>query len=264
MAHIKSRTTDAESAFIASIFADAQTAVREFVGGATIDAAAASAFGVAGSAVVAAVRAFDRYGWPRLLLVDEDVLHGARAAYDRETDTIYVSRQFAAASQAAPSALMAVLIEALGHAIDARVNTVDAQGDEGALFASLVLGEHLTSADVSALRAEHDTGTITVGGRQVAVECAAPVVGAITLDGSLADWTTAAQIDKTLSVSGYDIYATATGGSFVFALKAPVAIGATTTVWLNTDQNAGTGYKIWGFAGGAEYNINFEDRKSVV
>ncbi len=92
----------------------------------------------------------------------------------------------------------------------------------------------------------------------VSAPAPAPVVGSITLDGNLSDWTAADQIDKTLSPSGYDIYAKTSGGSYVFALKAPVAIGAGTTAWLNTDQNATTGYKIWGTAGGAEYNINFD------
>ena len=44
--------------------------------------------------------------------------------------------------------------------------------------------------------------------------------------------------------------------SFYFDLNAPVAIGANTTIWLNTDLNAATGYQIFGFAGGAEYNVN--------
>ena len=256
MVHFKSTAGDDKSGLASSLFAEAQAAVRDFAGGAQADAAAAAAFGVSGSAVAAAVRAFDRYGWPRLVLVDDDVLHGARAAYDRASDTIYLSRQFLATT--GTDAVRAVLIEEIGHAIDARVNAADSPGDEGAVFASFVLGQDPDANALTALRAENDSGTITVDGKSLSVEFAAPVVGSITLDGSLADWTTAAQIDKTLSLSGYDIYATATGGSFVFALKAPVAIGANTTAWLNTDQNAGTGYKIWGFAGGAEYNINFD------
>jgi serralysin len=85
------------------------------------------------------------------------------------------------------------------------------------------------------------------------------VVGSVTLDGSLADWSPAAQIDQTLSFAGYDIYAQATGGSLVFALSAPVPVGANTTAWLNTDQNAATGFQIFGFTGGAEFNINFDE-----
>jgi serralysin len=85
------------------------------------------------------------------------------------------------------------------------------------------------------------------------------VVGTVTIDGSLAEWTAADHIDQTLSVGGYDIYARATGGSYVFAIDAPVEIGVNTTAWLNTDQNASTGFQIFGFAGGAEFNINFDN-----
>src|SRR3546814_4416328 len=53
------------------------------------------------------------------------------------------------------------------------------------------------------------------------------------------------------------VYATLDNDAFVFALTAPVAIGADTTVWLNTDGKTSTGYQIFGFAGGAEYNVNF-------
>jgi hypothetical protein len=88
----------------------------------------------------------------------------------------------------------------------------------------------------------------------------APVVGAVTLDGALNEWTASDQLDSALTLEGYDLYAKATGGSYVFALKAPVVIGASTTAWLNTDQNADTGFRIWGFAGGAEYNISFDAR----
>ena len=192
------------------------------------------------------IGSFDRRDGPALVLLDEDDLHGARGAYDQASDTIYLSRDFVADSHGAPAAVTAVLVEEIGHAIDARVHSVDAPGDEGAIFADFVLGHPPSAAELAALKAENDHGTISVHGKTVAVEFAAPVVGSITLDGSLADWSAADQIDKTLSVSGYDIYAKSTGGSFVFALKAPVAIGANTTAWLNTDQNAATGYKIWG------------------
>jgi hypothetical protein len=60
--------------------------------------------------------------------------------------------------------------------------------------------------------------------------------GSVTIDGSLADWSPADQIDRTLSLAGYDIYAKWTGDSVAFALSAPVAVGGQTTVWLNTDQ----------------------------
>jgi Ca2+-binding RTX toxin-like protein len=81
---------------------------------------------------------------------------------------------------------------------------------------------------------------------------AAPVI----LDGNLNDWTSADRIDRGLG-EGYAIHARADGADFVFAMTSPSAIGANTTAWLNTDRNAATGYQVFGFAGGAEYNVNF-------
>ncbi|RZM10026.1 MAG: cadherin, partial [Sphingomonas sp.] len=78
----------------------------------------------------------------------------------------------------------------------------------------------------------------------------------ITVDGNLNDWTAADRIDRGLG-NGYAIYARSDGADFAFAMTAPMAIGANTTMWLNTDRNAATGYQVFGFAGGAEYNVNF-------
>ena len=256
MVHKTTGARSAEQILSSGLFEAAQAAVRGFGVSAGIDAAAATAFGVSGTTVAAAIADLDESGWPRLVLVDDDVLNGARAAYDASRDTIYLSRTFLL--QATPAAVTAVLIEEIGHAVDPRVNATDAPGDEGAIFAQLVLGNTVGGDELAELKAENDHGTVAVGGTTNAVEFAGEVLGSITLNGNLSDWTAADQIDGTLSMSGYDIYAKFAGGSYVFALQAPVAIGATTTVWLNTDRNLGTGYQIWGFAGGAEYNINFD------
>src|SRR5688572_29842514 len=182
-------STGGESAYAISLFNEAQAAVRDFINGSQIDLAAAAAFGpgVSGTEVAAALRALDRKGWPKLVLVDDDTLHGARGAYDQGSDTIYLSRDFVAASQSA--AVVAVLIEEIGHAIDARVNRTDAAGDEGAIFADYVLGHAPTPGELAALKAENDHATIQIGTKTVAVEVAAPVVGSVTLVGSLADWS---------------------------------------------------------------------------
>src|SRR3546814_12043181 len=78
----------------------------------------------------------------------------------------------------------------------------------------------------------------------------------VTIAGSLDDWFATDRIDDN-SAPGYQVYATLDNDAFVFALTAPVAIGADTTVWLNTDGKTSTGYQIFGFAGGAESNVNF-------
>ncbi|MET4897873.1 cadherin domain-containing protein [Sphingomonadaceae bacterium jetA1] len=78
----------------------------------------------------------------------------------------------------------------------------------------------------------------------------------IILDGDLSDWRATDRIDSGLG-DGYSIYAKSDGADFVFAMTAPIEIGANTTAWLNTDRNGATGYQVFGFAGGAEYNVNF-------
>lgn len=79
----------------------------------------------------------------------------------------------------------------------------------------------------------------------------------IRIDGLLDDWSAADRIDGPGVVAGYSMYGTSVGSTYSFAITAPVAIGANTTIWLNTDRNASSGYQVFGFAGGAEYNINF-------
>ncbi|NJL08142.1 MAG: hypothetical protein HC900_07645 [Methylacidiphilales bacterium] len=85
----------------------------------------------------------------------------------------------------------------------------------------------------------------------------AVVVGNITLDGLLGDWTATDRIDGAAPVDGFEAYGKTTGDSYVFAIKAPLdtTIGTNTTMWLNTDQNNSTGYKIWGWANGVEYQV---------
>lgn len=254
------KTDSSIQANLQTLFDSAKAAVRTFISGVTLESAAATAFGehVSGATVAAAIHGFDRDGWPLLMLDDAQALHGARAAYDRIGNTIHVSREFLTAYANAPAVVVNVLVEEIGHAIDAQVNGIDAAGDEGAIFAQWVAGDAPDAQALSVLQAENDHGSVSIGGASFAVEFAAPVVGSVTLDGSLSDWAAGDQIDRFSSVAGYDIYAKATGGSYVFALKAPVAIGAGTTAWFNTDQNVATGYKIYGEAGGAEFNVNFD------
>lgn len=79
----------------------------------------------------------------------------------------------------------------------------------------------------------------------------------ILIDGLLTDWQQSLRIDDG-SQPGYEIYGTSDATDFIFAIKAPTTIGANTTAWFNTDRNAATGFQIFTWAGGAEYNVNFD------
>jgi hypothetical protein len=76
----------------------------------------------------------------------------------------------------------------------------------------------------------------------------------ITIDGNLSDWIASERIDYS-DMPGYSFYAAQQGDYFDFAFSAPLQIGAGTTFWFNTDLNASTGYELWGWATGAEYNL---------
>ena len=81
--------------------------------------------------------------------------------------------------------------------------------------------------------------------------------GNIDVDGSLEDWKIADRLDylPNTSTTGYEVYGKYAGDNYVFAINSALAIGAGTSIWLNTDQNQTTGLQIFGFAGGAEFNI---------
>ncbi len=81
------------------------------------------------------------------------------------------------------------------------------------------------------------------------------------VNGLLDEWSILDRLGyPSTYVSGIDFYARIEGGYLFLAMHSTLgAIGSATTFWLNTDQNTATGYKIFGWAGGAEFNINFDD-----
>jgi peptidoglycan/xylan/chitin deacetylase (PgdA/CDA1 family) len=182
-------------------------------------------------------------------------LGGALGAYAADNNKIYLSQKFLLANQANPQAIADVLIEEIGHSIDARLNNVDSAGDEGEIFAVLVNQRPLSSGELAALKSQNDQKTLVINEQAVAIEQA--TYGSINVDGNLADWTAAERIDTApgSGVAGYEVYSKYAANNYVFGIKSAVAIGNGSTIWIDADQNAATGFQIFGFAGGAEYNI---------
>ena len=83
-------------------------------------------------------------------------------AYASSTNKIYLSNSFLA--NATTEAISAVLLEEIGHFVDAQINQTDSAGDEGAIFATLVQGYSLNAQSLTNLIAENDYATITVNG----------------------------------------------------------------------------------------------------
>jgi Ca2+-binding RTX toxin-like protein len=127
---------------------------------------------------------------PPIEIIPTDTLKGARGAYSTNTNTIYLSQDLFNQNADNISAITDVLLEEIGHFVDAHINLSDAPGDEGAIFATLVQNKLLDELTLQALKAEEDVTTITVNGQTVQVENAVEP-GIINLSGTI-QWTDSA------------------------------------------------------------------------
>jgi Ca2+-binding RTX toxin-like protein len=115
---------------------------------------------------------------PQIEILDSSILGNANGAYGSSNNKIYLSANFLATSTA--EAISAVLLEEIGHFIDAQINLSDSAGDEGEKFSALVRGQNLTTQELDRINTENDWANITVGGEQVAVEQNTPIVLTVT------------------------------------------------------------------------------------
>jgi Ca2+-binding RTX toxin-like protein len=105
---------------------------------------------------------------PPIEVLSDEVLGTANGAYSSSTNKIYLSASFL--NTASSAAIVNVILEEIGHYVDAQINQTDSAGDEGAIFAELVQGNSLDVATLDALRAENDQTTIIVNGESIQVE----------------------------------------------------------------------------------------------
>jgi hypothetical protein len=111
---------------------------------------------------------------PEIEVVNSSVLGSANGAYGISTNKIYLSESFLAS--ASSDALFAVILEEIGHYVDAQINRVDTVGDEGELFSNLVRGVNLTEAELAYIQTEDDRSVIDLEGHFIGVEQTAPIV----------------------------------------------------------------------------------------
>jgi serralysin len=196
---------------------------------------------------------------PELEVVTATTINGGNGAFDATNNKIYISSEFLEQNSNNSAAINNLLLEEFGHYLDTQLNDTDTLGDEGAIFAAIAQGQELSASQLATLQAENDTTTAIINGQATTLELNT-IYGNITLDGNLADWTSNERLDflPGSGQPGYELYGKIVGDAYVFAIKSDgTGIDAGTTVWLNTDQNATTGFQIFGNTFGAEYNINF-------
>jgi len=119
---------------------------------------------------------------PEIEVVGDEVLQGTLGAFSAQTGKIYLSQGLVSGDI---NKLEAVLIEEIGHYVDAQINPVDTPGDEGAIFASLVQGESLNAETLQVLQAEDDSGIINLNGEVITVEQSTNNLQTATGDGGL-------------------------------------------------------------------------------
>jgi choice-of-anchor C domain-containing protein len=105
---------------------------------------------------------------PPIEVLSGEVLGTAKGAYAVSTNKIYLSESFL--NVAASESLVKVILEEIGHYVDAQINQVDSAGDEGAIFASLVQGESLNAETLQVLKAEDDSKIVNLNGEVITVE----------------------------------------------------------------------------------------------
>ena len=105
---------------------------------------------------------------PQIEIIENGELQGALGAFSAQTGKIYLSASFL--NTASSESLVNVILEEIGHYLDAQINPVDGAGDEGAIFALLVMGETLSTQELQALKAEDDTAYVTLNGQQIQIE----------------------------------------------------------------------------------------------
>jgi Ca2+-binding RTX toxin-like protein len=107
---------------------------------------------------------------PEIKILSNTVLGATNGAFAAQKNEIYLNERFLLANTGHIQAIANVLIEEIGHFIDAKINTVDNAGDEGEIFAKLVQGESISQQELLVLKGEDDTKMITLDGHNVLIE----------------------------------------------------------------------------------------------
>ncbi|MBE9145869.1 Calx-beta domain-containing protein, partial [Planktothrix mougeotii] len=112
----------------------------------------------------------DLIDFPTIEIRPAAEINNARGAFAAATNTIYLSQEFVNENRGNVGAIASVLLEEYGHYLDAQNNVIDSPGDEGELFADLVLGKGLSESELLALWSEDDSVIVVLDGKEVAIE----------------------------------------------------------------------------------------------
>ncbi|MFB2982484.1 PA14 domain-containing protein [Microseira sp. BLCC-F43] len=112
---------------------------------------------------------------PAIKILPSAAINGANGAFAKATNTIYLSSEFVSKNAVNPQTIASVILEETGHYIDSQINTKDAAGDEGDIFARVVQGKTISAGELLELKAEDDTALISLDGQAFWIEQASSI-----------------------------------------------------------------------------------------
>jgi hypothetical protein len=115
---------------------------------------------------------------PEVEVLPHEVLGDAMGAYTIENRTIYLSDKLLGSFPTATA--VDVLLEEIGHHVDALVNREDTPGDEGEIFSYAARNVQLSEQKLSDLKTEDDLSIVNLDNVTVQVEKSGPIVLVVT------------------------------------------------------------------------------------
>lgn len=142
---------------------------------------------------------------PNIQILSGTELGEAIGAYAQATNTIYLSQDYLNQNSNNIASITSLLLEEIGHAVDAKINILDASGDEGAIFSGVVQSKIFEPEQLQQLKDENDTAIIFLDGQLIQIEQAQPIsksggVGGLTLPFQL-DPLLQGQTEKSITVN---------------------------------------------------------------
>lgn len=121
--------------------------------------------------IASSIKAGDWSFLPPVEIRTDSELAGNNGAFDTVNNRILVNDKFLALNSSQPAQILNLLLEEIGHKFDLLLNAqIDSTGDEGAIFAAISQGKALSAPALAELKATNDDTTLTIDGKQLAVE----------------------------------------------------------------------------------------------
>ncbi|MBL1210248.1 beta strand repeat-containing protein, partial [Geminocystis sp. GBBB08] len=177
---------------------------------------------------------------PVIKILSSEILGNALGGYAISTNTIYLSDSFLAT--ATSQQITALVLEEIGHFIDANINTVDPEGDEGELFSLLVRGITPGEAELNRIQNENDHETIVIDGQEITIEMGTTI-------------TTTTSVDNPITINGTGISGASIDQVGVF-MNSGVSVSSTGNATITItgkgwdDSSSGSHAGFWAQSGG--------------